>query len=199
MGFWNSIEQLVKLNNWLQIALVFFGILTGFFGAASFIVSNKKNSLESIKELNFKEKVGDIDERTSDIKSLQNRYLTETQAELIKNALNNTQKIKILAVRNNSKESQQYSKQIEDILKSAGWEIEHFLPVTNLREVSSPVIALNENIKKLKEFDLLKNALKNAGLPFKFDEFNMDNKYHIILDVGIIPANEYQTLIDKIN
>lgn len=224
MEIWNSIEQLTKINNLLQIGLVIFGILAGMIGAASFIVANRKEHLQKVEESNFQKKVSVIDKRTNAINDLlnrsltekqkaingdgrtiekndlQNRRLTEKQKAILKKALQNTSAVNVLAIRGNSKESQQYSKQIEDILIEAGWNVKHFLPLGSLREISSPTIAINVNKKGLKEFETLKKTITEASLQFHFDEFESENiEQEIILDVGIIPLNEYQTLIDKIN
>jgi hypothetical protein len=200
METWNSIEQLTKANNLLQIGLVIFGILTGIAGAASFVVTNRKEHLQKIEERNFQKKVSDIDERTIEMSDLQNRSLTENQKAIIKKALQDTKSISILAILGNSKESQQYSKQIENLLIEAGWNVKHFISTNSLREVSSPTIAINVSAKGLREFEILKTVMTNAGLSFRFDEFESDNiKQEIIIDAGIIPANEYQTIIDKIN
>ncbi len=199
MGLWNSIEQLTRLNSWLQIAIIGFGILTGIFGAASYIVNNRKNSLESTKEENFKKNVKQLEERVSDIKSLPFRELTIEQKKYIINNLTGSNKINILFVRNKSKESQQYSLQFEEIFKSLGWKVEHYLPLSSSREILPAVIAVNENNKNLLEFSKLKDTFKRAGLLFKFDEFRGNFNHQIIFDVGVIPANDYQAVLDKID
>jgi ABC-type metal ion transport system substrate-binding protein len=200
METWNSIGQLTKINNLLQIGLVIFGILVGVIGAASFIVVNRKGDLEKIEEKKFEQKVSNIDERTIEMSELADRNLTENQRAVFRKALQNTKAINVLAVRGNSKESQQYSKQIEDLLIEAGWSVEQFLPMNTFREISSSTIGINTNAIGLNEFEILKKTIEATGLKFRFDEFESKNiKQEIILDVGIIPANEYQTLLDKIN
>jgi len=199
MEFWNSADQLGKINAYLQMALVAFGIATGLIGAASFIASYRKDSLLASEEAKFKEQVGSIDKRTSDIKSLTTRHLSKEQAEALRTALIGSKKMKVLAIRHNSKESQQFASEIEAVLKSVGWEVEHFIPFTRSRDVSSPAIGLNQNIPVLTEFESLKQGLEKAGLPFKAGTFVGDTKYQISVDAGIIPANDYQSLIDKIN
>ena len=200
METWNSIEQLTKINNLLQIGLVIFGILAGVVGAASFIISNRKGNLEKVEERKFQQKVSNIDERTMEMSNLQFRNLTENQKTILRKALQNTNATSVLAIRGNSKESQQYSKQIEDILIEAGWNVEHFLSTSSFREISNSTIGINSNSVGLNEFEILKKAIEEANLKFRFDEFESNNiKHEIILDVGIIPANEYQAIIDKIN
>ncbi|GAJ01584.1 unnamed protein product, partial [marine sediment metagenome] len=173
---------------------------TGLVGATSFIVGYRKSHLESIKENLNQQRVTNIDERTSELKFLPNRTLTDEQIQIIRNALSNTNKVSVLAIRSNSKESQQYSRQFEDLFSEVGWEVEHFLPMSSIREVSNPKMGLNSKIENLEEFDKLKQALEDAELPFQFDQFESDTiKQQIIFDVGIIPANDYQTILDKIN
>ena len=53
MEFWNSAEILGKINTYLQIFLVGFGIATGLVGAASFFVGHRKTSLDALHEERF--------------------------------------------------------------------------------------------------------------------------------------------------
>jgi hypothetical protein len=200
MEFWHSPDLLSKMNTYLQVALVFFGVATVLIGAASFIVSHRKASLEGTQGIVFKKQVESIDGRTSGVKVLVWREFTKEQSDTFVAALKNSNMIEVLAVRNNSKESQHYSAQIEKAFETVGWRIERFLPPTDLRKVISPTIGINDSVGELPEFNALKQAIESAGLPFTFDEFkNANLRQPIILDVGIIPANEYQSLIDKIN
>ncbi len=199
MEFWNSIDQLSKLNNYLQVALVSFGILTGIIGATSFALSHRKTILEAKANSQFKKKVETIDERTDDVRQLKKRNLSEEQIEFLKNRLQGTGKIKVLAIRHISKESQGYSIQIEKVFESVGWTFEQLLPTSDLRKVSPPRIGRNSKIPNSNAFDALKKALKELGLPFLAGEFEYNVEFEISLDAGVIPANEFQAIIDKIN
>lgn len=199
MDFWNSPEQLGKINQSLQFALVVFGVITGLIGAASFVVGHRKDSLLSAREIHFKQQVKEIEKRTSDVRPLQGRRLTKEQKGVLSTALSNMGPVQVLAIRHNSKESQQYSSEIEAALKEAGWTVEHFLPMTRNRDACGACIGLNENINSLPAFDALKETLAVLGLEFEVGVFQGKSKYQISLDAGIVRANDYQSLIDRIN
>jgi hypothetical protein len=197
MALWNSAEELGKFNSYLQMGLVIFGILTGLIGASSFIVSQRKDLLTGQEEASLKAKVADISSRTTNINDLPQRHLTVQQQDIIFKASKEFPGTKLLSIRLNSKESQQYAYEIEAVLKRAKWNVDQLLTSSG-RNVAEPTIGLREDINSSPAFEALKKSFEEAGLPFKAGTFTGGNA-ETSLDVGIVPANAYQSLIDKIN
>ncbi|CUA97770.1 hypothetical protein [Comamonas thiooxydans] len=198
MEFWNSAEQLGKINQHLQLALVVFGIITGLVGAASFVVSQRKDAVAAAQESKFKGEVKDLKQRTTDIQPLHQRHLTKEQREQLAKSLTGARPMNVIAFRHNSKESQQLSSEIESVLKSVGWTVHHFCPSTSARDVCAPHIGIHENLADNQEFNMLSKALTEIGFEFKTSRFSFNPKYQIGLDAGVIAANDYQALMDKI-
>ncbi len=199
MEFWNSAEQLGKINQQLQFALVLFGIITGLIGAASFVVSHRKETLEAAQDATFKGEVKKLEQRTASIRPLPQRHLTNGQREHLAKSLGGAGPINVIAFRHNSKESQQLSSEIESVLKSVGWTVHHFCPATSARDVHTPHLGVHDDIAALPEFDMLFRGLTEIGFDFKVSPFSFDSNYQIGLDVGVLAANDYQAIVDKIN
>lgn len=206
MFFWNSIEKLDTLNTITQGFAVVLGIIAGILGLISFIFSVRKSSLEKKAEVIREQRINaidttttDIKERTAQIKELEFRRLTKEQIEQISIEIKKMPKHSILFCRNNSKESQSLTMIFESIFKKAEWKIDMFFPATSLREVSGFRIGYND--------DSIKEDVENIGKIIKsktgFDVYvggitGELGGYQIMFDVGIIPANEYQSIMDKV-
>ena len=138
MELWNSIEQLARLNNYLQVSYVIVGILAALLVASSFVVGHRKDSLEGLQRKSQKEVLKNIDVRTKDVKPLVQRRLPEKHKRRILDKISTIKNTKILIITNNSKESMIYSRQFEGIFLKAGWNVEHFLG-NGGREYTGPV------------------------------------------------------------
>lgn len=106
--------------------------------------------------------------------------------------------VKVMVIRNNSKESLRYSKEFEKPLKSAGWTIMGFSGSEALvRTPHKMKVAKNSKYVESRAFAALVDALVMCGLEFETATFEGDLTFEILFDPGVIEANEYQGALDK--
>lgn len=220
LQFWYSIEKIDSLNNWVQGIAVVLGILAACLGLVSFIFSTRKGMLEKSQQIlkekkiasldiktkeihdktvKIEEKTTEIDRRTEKLNKLEGRVLSKNQINALKEEIKKFPKNNILFYRSNSRESQSLSIQFEEIFKEAGWPLDQFLPITNERKVEEFRIGYNKPELKKDLIEIARLIEKITHLKVKVSEIDGDlGKYNIIFEVGIIPANEYQSVVDKI-
>lgn len=167
-------------------------------------LSDKTSYLDtSTKELHDKTKnldtiTKDLSKRTTDIRELEQRRLSAFQIEELTKIITKITPVPILFVRNNSNESQGYSIQFENIFKKNNWIMDNYLPATNLRQVSPFTIGYTSDELKNDVEKIARIIQKTTQIEVRTGgvEGNL-GKFKIVFDVGVIPANEYQTIIDK--
>jgi outer membrane usher protein FimD/PapC len=194
---WTSSEQLAGINRIVQFAMVVLGISTAALGAASFVLTQRKASLDDQNRRDAEARMKQVESRAAEIQPLKYRKLSEEQLATIRDGLAGTAGTTAMIVRNNSAESQTFSQQLERILSAAGWKLQQALP-GNLRKPVSFRVGRNENLKESKGYDALVQALGAIGVTFKATEFGGNFDEELLIDVGVVEATPYQAALDKI-
>ncbi len=154
--------------------------------------------MERRQEEEFKRKVTLIDERTVKVNELKRRIINDSYRKQILDCICPYQNTKILVIANNSKESQEFSRQFEGIFKAAGWKVDHLL-IGGLRRVHKMRVLKNSMYQESKSFEALSRAFRKCNLDFEHGETEGDSDDEIIFDAGVLEANDYQVAIDKID
>ena len=191
MEFWSSIEQLSKISTYLQAVIVVLGIIIGLHGAnrkstlevvlgiiigllgtSGLVVAYKKSGLETAQREAYKDLIEEVDERTGQVRELDQRRLSEKSKRLIVERIKGTKETKIVMIMNNSKESQRYADQFEELFKEAGWDVKHLLPsLFNREDAHEMAIGRNKQYETSESFSVLIEALSACNLEFVSGEF----------------------------
>ncbi|CAI8773694.1 hypothetical protein EMIT0P43_170098 [Pseudomonas jessenii] len=132
-----------------------------------------------------------------DLRELHQRTLNDVQKKTLTTLAKNHPNIKLMTVRQKSKESQNFSSSIENTLSSNGWQIEQFITVAPWKE-QQPTISLHIKHKNLEAFDELAQLMQNIDPQIKVGIHNTTN-FDIVLDVGIIACSPSQKIKDDIS
>ncbi|MEY2495574.1 MAG: hypothetical protein QOJ45_2066 [Verrucomicrobiota bacterium] len=195
--FYNSPDQLAAINRVVQFTMVVLGISTAALGAASFVLTQRKASLDDRNRHEAEARMKEVESRAAEIKPLLHRKLSDEQIAMIRDGLAGTAGTTAMIVRNNSAESQTFSQELERALSQAGWKLQHFLP-GNLRKPSPFSVARNEKVKESRAYDAFVHALRVTGLSFDETEFRGNFDEELLIDVGVLEATPYQAALDKV-
>lgn len=198
MEFWNSIETLSRITKYLQILTIIVVSFNAIITIPYIIFSVRKTSLEKKQLEKYKEKVSFLEEKTKDITGLEQRTLDEHSRNIILREITNNKGTKVLLIVCNSKESQNYMRQFGNLFKAVNWDVKHFIS-PGPREVHKMRVGKSSKYKNSASYGGLIKSLKESSIEFESGEFDAIDDYEISFDAGVIEANPYQEVLDKID
>lgn len=131
-----------------------------------------------------------------DVQEINQRTLSDAQKEILTSVAIQHPNIKLMTIRQRSKESQNISSAIENILSRNGWNIEQLITFAPW-EVQQPTISLHVKYESLAAFDKLAKVMQNITTQTIVGK-HTDPDYDIILDLGIIACSPSQQVKDAI-
>lgn len=140
-----------------------------------------------------------------EISGIPQRTLSASQSMALETALRHVTPTTVLVFPLNSNESVIYLRQLENILKKAHWNVEHFLGGDSDAEPTD-VIRVGWQGTKSDAFKALTAGLKNAGIKFETAPFELndmssgkgDSRVTVSLDVGRVKMNRFQAAADRL-
>lgn len=124
------------------------------------------------------------------------RVLSAEQKAAIASAIKDRPPGKLVCILNGSKEANQFSRQIESVLKEQGWTVQHFSGPSSRREFDH--VRVGYQPVESPAFAGLVKGLSQAGIQVETFEFEMNSDHTVSLDVGAIAMPAYQAAIDKL-
>ncbi|HGY9634667.1 TPA: hypothetical protein ACOJPK_000056 [Pseudomonas putida] len=131
-----------------------------------------------------------------DVQENHQRTLNDAHKEILATLAKQHPEIKLMTIRQKSKESQNISSSIEKILSRNGWIIEQFITQAPWEE-QRPTISLHIKHKNLEAFDTLTQLMQNLTPQTRVGTHDTPN-HDIVLDLGIIACSPSQQVKDAI-
>lgn len=166
-SFFNSINNLTKLSNWLQVAVVIFGLLTASAIAFNIYVSNRISKLKDAGMQKISNRLEIAENKAKP------RSFSKEQAETILAYLSNNVngEVDLIYVSGDS-ETLLFALEIEKLLINAGWKIKQKVGSAfskNPFHISLRVHSFNTAPQFT---DILQKAFKLANIQLPIFEFN---------------------------
>lgn len=206
--WWQSIDSVIKFQNWMQVSIVVFLVLTAIATALTIIAANRISKLRNNEEevqrqrLQKTEKSADdaakanqqlrseLEKSKQEIDSLRKKtgpwkLSQEQKVEFIRNLSQGSGHPTIVASRMMDGDSYDYAEDIASALKEANWAV-GLVNKSSVNNHDGIVVFPNFEDQTLPSFKLLINSLNSAGIKFTVAEISKKSIAKILPDTTYI-------------
>lgn len=174
--WWNSVETVSRINTWMQVFIVVFGILTAAATAFKIIASNRISALQSVEAAALRQRL-EITEKNANAahQHLIQRSLSEAQEQDLIQILRAIEvKARIPVICSETRETMVFGSQIMRILQEAGWDTNPSLGtaspaweglILTVENPSQPPVIATALVSELAKYGFSVTIANRAGAP----------------------------------